>query len=218
MTENFINDEHCDTTECVIIGGADIVDYDRIKGYINDKSFIVCCDSGLKHIEKLSVMPDLVVGDFDSHDKPSFSVETIVLPREKDDTDTFFAVKEAVKRGFIAFTILGAVGNRLDHTLGNISILMYLNSLGLTARLIDDYSEMQVISDCIEISNSFSFFSTVSIDGTARGVCIENAKFPLHNAVIEPIYQYGISNEVLPGKASTRVRLKEGKLLIIKVF
>lgn len=47
-------------------------------------------------MDALQVRPGLIVGDFDSHDNPLLDVETIVLPCEKDDTDTVFAVKEAL--------------------------------------------------------------------------------------------------------------------------
>ena len=73
-------------------------------------------------------------------------VETIVLPCEKDDTDTLFAVKEALKRGFEDFILIGVVGARLDHTLGNVSILLHLDSLGNKGKIIDDYSEMEIVS------------------------------------------------------------------------
>ena len=88
---------------CVIVGGADINNYEYIKSCLRNDDFIVFCDSGLKHLESLQVNPGLIVGDFDSHDNPHLGVETIVLPCEKDDTDTVFAVKEAIKRGFDDF-------------------------------------------------------------------------------------------------------------------
>lgn len=100
-----------------------------IKSCLRNDDFIVFCDSGLKHLESLQVNPGLIVGDFDSHDNPHLGVETIVLPCEKDDTDTVFAVKEAIKRGFDDFLLIGVVGARLDHTLGNVSSLLYLDSL-----------------------------------------------------------------------------------------
>ena len=84
---------------CVIVGGADINNYEYIKNCLHNDDFIVFCDSGLKHLKGLGVSPNLIVGDFDSHDNPNLEVETIVLPCEKDDTDTVFAVKEALKRG-----------------------------------------------------------------------------------------------------------------------
>ena len=99
---------------CVIVGGADINNYEYIKSCLHNDDFIVFCDSGLKHLEALQVKSGLIVGDFDSHDNPHLDVETIVLPCEKDDTDTVFAVKEAVKRGYNEFLLIGVVGARLD--------------------------------------------------------------------------------------------------------
>ena len=115
---------------CVIVGGADINNYVFIRDKLCADDYVVFCDSGLKHLEQLQVKPNLIVGDFDSHENPHLDVETIVLPCEKDDTDTVFAVKETISRGFDNFLLIGVVGARIDHTLGNVSILLYLDSLG----------------------------------------------------------------------------------------
>ena len=98
---------------CVIAGGADIGRYDRIRAYLWADDFYICCDSGLKHREGLGIAPDLIVGDFDSYENPHLEAETIVLPCEKDDTDTVFAVKAALKRGFQDFLLIGVIGGRL---------------------------------------------------------------------------------------------------------
>lgn len=203
---------------CVIVGGVDIGDYKRIRTYLYEDDFIILCDSGLKHIDALRVKPGLIVGDFDSHNNPHLDVETIVLPCEKDDTDTVFAVKEALKRGFDDFMLIGVVGARLDHTLGNVSILLMLDSLGKRAKIVDDYSEMEIVSnEPAYIEDSFAYFSLLNISGTAKGITIKNAKYPLENAEITCEYQYGISNEVFLGQIA-EVSLRKGKLLLIKVF
>ena len=202
---------------CVIVGGAGIRNYQTIWEYQNPDDFNIFCDSGLRHQEWLGVQPHLIVGDFDSHENPHLDVETIVLPREKDDTDTVFAVKEALKRGFDDFLLLGVVGGRLDHTLGNVSILLMLHSLGKRALLLDDYSEMEIVSkEPVYIDDSFSFFSLVNISGTAEGVTVEGAKYPLQNGSIPCTYQYGISNEVLPGRQA-KVSVEKGELLLVRV-
>ena len=202
---------------CVIVGGADINNYEYIRSRLCEDVYIIFCDSGLKHMDELQVTPSLIVGDFDSHDNPHLNVETIVLPCEKDDTDTVFAVKEAVKRGFDDYILIGVIGARLDHTLGNVSILLYLNSLGKKGCIIDDYSEMEIASSKpTYIDDSYSFFSLLNISGTAKGITIENAKYPLDNGEITCEYQYGVSNEVIPGKTAT-VSVKQGCLLVIKV-
>lgn len=201
---------------CVIVGGAGINNYDYIRSRLCADDYVVFCDSGLKHLEDLQVKPSLIVGDFDSHDNPHLDVETIVLPCEKDDTDTVFAVKEAIKRGFDDFLLIGVVGARLDHTLGNVSILLYLDSIGKKGTIIDDYSEMEIVSnEPAYIEDSYAFFSLLNVSGTAKGITIENAKYLLNNAEITCEYQYGVSNEVLPGKTA-KVSILEGKLLLIK--
>ena len=203
---------------CVIIGGADIGRYDRIHSYLREDDFYICCDSGLKHREKLGIIPNLIVGDFDSYKNPHMDVETIILPCEKDDTDTVFAVKEALSRGFQDFLLVGVIGGRLDHTLGNVSLLLMLDAQGKEAMALDDFSEMQIVSDQpAQIENRYAYFSLLNISGTAQGITIINAKYPLAEAEISCEYQYGISNEVLPGKYAV-VTVKQGRLLLIKVL
>ena len=203
---------------CVIIGGADIADYDKIRSYLHPEDLYVFCDSGLSHMRPLGITPDLIVGDFDSYENPCLNVETIVLPCEKDDTDTVFAAKVAVERGYTDFLLIGVSGKRLDHTLGNLSVLLYLDELGLTGTIVDDYSEMRIISrtPCY-IPDKFSYFSLLNISGIAKGIQIKNAKYPLENADITCQYQYGISNEVLPGQTA-EVTVEKGQLLLVQVF
>lgn len=203
---------------CVVIGGADIGCYDCIRARLQPDDFYICCDSGLKHREGLGIVPNLIVGDFDSYENPQLETETITLPCEKDDTDTVFAVKEALARGFQEFLLVGVIGGRLDHTLGNVSLLLMLHSRGIAATALDDYSEMEIVSDRpVQIDDRYAFFSLLNISGTAQGITINNAKYPLKDAEITCEYQYGISNEVLPGKTA-EVSVQRGRLLLIKVM
>ena len=200
---------------CVIVGGADINDYERARGYLKEDDYIIYCDSGLRHLEGLDADPSLIIGDWDSHDDPHMDVETITLPVAKDDTDTVYAMREGMKRGFKEFLLLGAVGARLDHTLVNTYILTALENNGCHGMIVDDYSEMELITEA-EVDDSYPFFSLVAMEGEASGVTIRNAKFCLENAVIGPDYQYATSNEVLPGETA-EITVKDGRLLLIKI-
>ena len=202
---------------CVVIGNASINNYDYLLKEIKEDDFLIYCDGGLKHLEKLKILPNLIIGDFDSFKNPNLDIETIVLPREKDDTDTMAAVKEGVKIGYKDFLLLGVIGERLDHSLANVSILLYLDSLNLKGKIIDDYSEMLLVSKKEElVSDEFSYFSLINILSNAKGVNVINAKYPLIDATLPTTYQYTISNEVLPNKVS-KISLKEGTLLLIKI-
>ena len=202
---------------CVIIGGAPITDYERIKKYFRSDDYFIFCDSGLKHKERLNLTPNLIIGDFDSYEEPETDIETIVLPCEKDDTDTFFAAKEGLKRGFDEFLIIGAVGGRLDHSLGNISILLYLYNQNKKATLVDDYSVMNIVGNEPEyIDKEYLYFSLLNVCGDAKGVNIENAKYPLNNATVNCEYSYCVSNEVVNGEPA-KVYINNGKMLLVKI-
>ena len=204
------------TRRCVIVGGAKIERYDSVRAYLRDTDYFIFCDSGLRHLAALDVRPNLIVGDFDSYKNPELQVETIVLPTVKDDTDTAFAVKEAVRRGFSEFLLIGVIGDRLDHTLGNLQLLYLLDGLGKRALAVDDYSELEIVSTLpAEVSDSFSFFSLLNLSGIAKGVEIRNAKYELQNAEIPCDNPFAVSNEPLPGQTA-RICVREGRLLLIR--
>ncbi len=211
---------------CVIVSAAEIKNYEKIKQKLRRDDFFVFCDGGLFHSEKLGVKPDLIVGDFDSFDKNKLSLfgnaETVFLPCEKDDTDTFFAVKEGLKRGFTEFLLLGAAGGRFDHSLCNVSALLYLFNRGADALLVDDYSVMRITGSRPDGTFSevkvgeCSYFSLMNITGDAEGVTIKNAKYCLEDAVVKAEFALGVSNENLPGENAC-VTVKKGQLLLVEV-
>ena len=138
-------------------------------------------------------------------------------PSKKAATDPVFGEKGAVGGGFAASRLGGAAGGRLDHTLANVSILLMLHRQGRRALLVDDWSEMEVVgAEPVHVDGSFPFFSLLNVSGTARGVTVEDARYPLRDAEIRCTYQYGVSNEALPGRRA-RVRVGEGELLLVRV-
>lgn len=209
-------------SRCVIVAAGQILDYERAKSFLQPGDFFIFCDDGLRHAESLGVTPSLIVGDFDSCDSSLLSkwsnlCETVRLPREKDDTDTLFAVKLAVERGYSDFLLLGAMGGRFDHALGNVSILLYLHGLEKKALLVDDYSVMQIAGkEPFYIEDTCSYFSVLTVAGDVSGVNIKNAKYPLENAKLSADFQLGISNEVLPGKTA-EVSVGQGRVLVVVV-
>ena len=204
---------------CVIIGAAPIKNYKKIRSFLQPDDFFIVCDGGLNHIKKLCVKPNLIVGDFDSHKNPHSKIETIVLPREKDDTDSIFALKTAISHGFKNFLFIGMIGARLDHSLGNLALLVRCHEENFPAIMLDDFSEIQIVSkNEVKITSDYAYFSLLTISGAVSGITIKNAKFPLENAALSPYEnQLGVSNEVLPGKIA-KVSVKEGILLLVKIW
>ncbi|MCR5255395.1 MAG: thiamine diphosphokinase [Acetatifactor sp.] len=203
---------------CIIFAGSDINDYEYVKASMKSDDFVICCDSGLRHAVKLGIICDLCIGDFDSHKEPDGDEcrEVIKLPRIKDDTDSFYAVKEAYSRGYRDFLIYGAMGRRIDHTLGNVYMLLWLFERDCKAVMADEYCELEVIKNGVVPCSGYPFFSLINIAGTAKHINITGAKYELTDGEISSDYQYGVSNEVLPGK-SARISVGDGVILLVKV-
>ena len=115
--------------------------------YLEPGAFIVACDAGYRNAETLGVVPDLIVGDFDSAPQPPVRHErTIVLPHVKDDTDTHFAARWLWQHGCREVTFLGALGGqRFEHTVANLHTALFLAKNGVQVLLADERSELRIL-------------------------------------------------------------------------
>jgi thiamine pyrophosphokinase len=112
---------------CAIIGSVPVKNTGVLKEYCVG-SFVVCADGGLDTALETGIRPNLIVGDFDSAKaSPPPEVETVRLSVHKDDTDTMFAIKEAMRRGYHDFSLFGILGGeRFDHSFASLCALQYI--------------------------------------------------------------------------------------------
>ena len=103
--------------------------------------FIICCDGAAKDARRLGIMPNMLVGDMDSVSEEdraymlAHGVQEAHLPREKDQTDTQVACEIAIEQGSRSVAIIGGLGGRTDHSMGNIQCLWMLHDEGVDARM-----------------------------------------------------------------------------------
>ena len=108
----------------IVTGGS--LDICWVKEFIKtiNAEYIIAADSGLKYIDELGLVPDMILGDYDSVEDGLLdkykSIDIKTYPREKDYTDTHIAIINALKAGASDIYILGATGTRMDHTFTNI--------------------------------------------------------------------------------------------------
>ena len=116
---------------------------------IKKDDFIICADVGLKTAERFGVRPSVVIGDFDSYPNGRlYNGEKVVLPVEKDDTDTHYAVRYALDRGADEIVIVGGIGGaREDHTFANIATLRYIYSRGAKGYIITDRARIDYLEN-----------------------------------------------------------------------
>lgn len=75
-------------------------------------AYVIAADGGLDHTRQLGIVPDVVVGDFDSLEgrPPRTDVRTIALPALKDDPDMLSALKVGWSAGCREFHVYGGLG------------------------------------------------------------------------------------------------------------
>lgn len=201
---------------CVIIAGGEINDYEKLRSKIFPEDYIICADSGLIHANNMGIKPDLLIGDFDSYKGQLPSVEKIMLPEKKDDTDTHYAAKHAVDMGFSNILLCGVWGSRPDHSLAAICTLKFLCDKNITAQILADNFSMWMVNHSFEITKKEGqYISILAYGGDAAGVTLKGFEYPLSDAVISCNYPIGISNRVVADVA--KIEVKQGSLLVISV-
>lgn len=201
-------------SNCVIISGGSAFKDDF--NYINEDDFVICADSGYKYALKYNIKVNLFVGDFDSFkgEIPS-SIEIVKLNKIKDDTDTFHATLEGIKRGYKNFIFIGALGKREEHTFANLSILLYLKNRGFAGFLVKHKKKFVVLKNekMVFPKKNKGFFSVFSVSEKAENVTIKNLKYTVENITLDNEFALGIDNEYIG--LAPEVEVKKGTLLVV---
>ena len=195
---------------------------DEVKNCMTDNDSIIALDGGLAFCAEYGIVPDRIVGDFDSLsvDKQEllgkYPQEMVYrLPCEKDDTDTLAALRMAVEMGYEKFLIYGGLGGRLSHTMANIQSLLFLKEKGLHGELVGDESRIFLLRDesVVLPGNEEGYVSVFSFSEHAEGVTLKNLKYEIEDAELTNSFPLGVSNEFV-GK-ETEISVKKGVLLVV---
>lgn len=199
--------------ECWIFGSGEITDYSAYN--VPADAYIIAADGGFSHVKRLGLVPDLLLGDFDSitEEMPQ-NCRITTVPAEKDDTDMMLAVKTALGEGYESIILCGGLGGRLDHTIANIQTLEYIAEHNCSGTI---YSERNIImlqqKGCRRYKKQekayFSLFAlTESAEITTRGT-----KYNLTDYMLSRAFPLGVSNEIIEDHAD--VEVKSGILLVL---
>lgn len=159
--------------------------------------FVIAADSGLDRCKSAGIIPDLVVGDFDSAktDIPD-GVECVRVPSEKDDTDTFLAARIAAERGYNELRFFCALGGRVSHSLANIQMLRYLRRRDVSGVLYGERCAVLLLEkESISIPRFGGYLSLFALDDTAV-VSEKGVKYPLDRHTLTNDFPLGVSNEI----------------------
>ena len=183
-------------------------------------ALVICADCGLRHAKRLGIVPDVLVGDFDSYtEELPAEIPVMRLPVEKDVTDTMQAVLYGAEKGCREFHIYGVFGGaRIDHSLANIQMLHAMYTRGLKGILhhggtiVETQSPEEGTCRYPRFDGDFSVFALTDI---CEGLTIRGCKYCVEDIVLRSSFPLGVSNCITADFAEISVRT--GLLLIVQV-
>jgi thiamine pyrophosphokinase len=179
---------------------------------------VIAADSGAEFFRENGMIPHVLLGDFDSITDETFSffedkTEVIRYDAEKDFTDTEAALVEALKENPEEIILLGCTGNRLDHFIGNLSLLERALSKGIKAYIMDDHNKIFMMDKPGIIKKDFGdYISFQAFRCPVKGFGVKGVKYPLWDYELVLGDSMNVSNEFAEKYIS--VTFKEGILMV----
>lgn len=196
---------------CIVFCAAE---FDRLIAPISPTDYVIAADGGLRHTQALGIVPQEILGDFDSLGYTPAGAR--VFPVEKDDTDAMLAARRGLALGFREFWYYGSLdGPRLDHTLANYQTLQYLADHGAVGYLIGrDFLATVVKNGAVSFpAGGEGLISLFCLGADARGVDIEGLYYPLQGGTLTAGFPLGVSNHFTG--APVRISVASGSLLVL---
>lgn len=188
--------------------------------------YVISVDGGLEKTRTLGLVPDAIVGDFDTVDHKVLEeyrripgILWDVHRPEKDETDTELAVNTALKLGCTRITILGATGGRMDHELSNLHLLKLCLDQKAEAWICDPQNRVYLLDKGKTFRKKDvygKYISFIPLTEQVRGITLTGFKYPLTRRDISMGAEAGlcVSNEILGEEAS--IAFDSGILICIE--
>ena len=201
----------------IIFANGELPNIEKARALIKANDYIICADGGTHHAFALGLKPNLVIGDLDSvtdAELQKADARIIQFSRDKNETDLELALNYALEQKPTSILIIAALGNRLDQTLGNISLLSDARLATLDCRLDDGVEEVFFCRDQAKAEGRRGdIVSLIPWNGAVKGISTNGLRWQLNHESLYPDKTRGISNEML--EAVAEVSVETGLLLII---
>ena len=185
---------------------------------------IIAGDKGLEALYQLKIIPNHVVGDFDSVSpeilefyKKQSQIIFHTFNAEKDNTDTDIAFKLAIQLKSSKITILGALGKRMDHAIANIHILKDALEANIPCQIIDEHNRIYLINKEMTLEKDKvygKYISLIPLTSEVKDLTLTGFKYPLNNYDLPIGTSLGVSNEIVENIA--QIKMKKGILIVIE--
>jgi thiamine pyrophosphokinase len=183
-----------------------------------EQDLVIAVDQGLEQVERLGLIPDLIIGDMDSADEELLArhgnCEIMRYPARKDETDTELALDWCERKGIKQIVICNDMGGRFDHAFALIQNLLRLNDSGISCRIESRDQRLWLLQPETDLDGlEGCLLSLLSLCFDSRFEGSEGLEYPLDGLVLHHDLTRGISNRITKDRAS--IRLLSGSVLAV---
>jgi thiamine pyrophosphokinase len=184
-------------------------------------ALVIGADRGAEYALACGLRVEAAVGDFDSITAAGLEaleragVRIERHPSAKDATDLELALDAAVALGPRRIFMVGGAGGRLDHLLGELSLLASDVYAGIELDAVLGRAMVNVVrGERLLVGRAGELISLLALHGPAVGVVTEGLVYPLRGETLVPGSSRGISNVFAAEEA--RVSLESGVVLAVR--
>jgi thiamine pyrophosphokinase len=200
----------------LIIANGKLPGTEVINALTASADFIICADGGANHAKRIGILPDLIIGDFDSVSKETLkffrNVRRIKEP-DQDTTDLEKSILYCISHGIRSANVIGASGDRIDHTTAGLGCFKKFGHQ-ISLRMIDALGELTRIDGEVHLLMTIGEkLSLIPVD-QCTGIRTYNLKFCLDGEILEIGTREGVSNSALAENVS--ISVEQGTLLLYR--
>ena len=180
----------------------------RNLGTLPAADLVIAADEGIDNARSIGIQVDLLVGDLDSASPAARSTARAVErhPIDKGETDLELALSAALAAGMGSVTVVGTIGGRVDHAIGNMLVVAADRWADLRIDLRIDGTRAWVVRDRVEVRGTVeNLVSLLAVGGQATGVTTTGLAWALTDGVLEPGVGLGLSNRMAASAATVAV-------------
>ncbi|MFW5781681.1 MAG: thiamine diphosphokinase [Candidatus Muiribacteriaceae bacterium] len=170
-------------------------------------------DGGLHYAHRKSLVPEVLLGDFDSVRKKILDkypdTEKIIYRSEKDQSDTELTL-EHIRKKYKEISHIKVIGayseTRIDHFLTNIQVFARFADV-FTFELVDRRFRSLIFSGEVELENVVNdIVSIVSLTEKTVFESSEGLEYSLDGLVLESRSSRGLSNKIKTSRMKISIR------------
>lgn len=197
---------------------------EKNKQYISAGDKIICADGGALYALQMGLVPDILVGDFDSLppqvllDMRNKNVIIEQYPVKKNKTDLELALEAAARFDTEEVLVLTALGGRMDQYIANILLLTRSDWNIKRMRIADGDQQGWILSGPDELAltgQKGDTLSVVPLSGQIEGLYLTGVEWPLEKAAIARGSTLTLSNTFQESKVT--IKIKAGVCLIVQI-